>query len=485
MKPYNGANPLHEHRRHRRAELRNVIAMAVPVVIATSSRALMDVADYIMITQLHSDEAQAAILPAQIVMWVYIIFGMGIVSLVNTFASQSLGKEQYRQCSAYAWQVLYIAALAGVIGCAARPILPALIAAIGHEEAVRVLELGYLRVVLLAVGPTIAATGLGWFFVGIHRPWVTTWSVIEANVVNIAVSIVLIFGLLGFPSMGIVGAAWGTFVGVSYRTIRLTLALVTPSMHRTFASRRTWRPSLGKLKDLLRVGLPCGLHWVSEVLVWAIFITVLVGTKFGTVHLVATNTAWQYLRISFMPMIGVGQALTALVGKSIGAGDPQRAIREARYAVLITFAFVGSLSLVYGIFGRDLIALFNDEPDIVRIGGNIMICAAVFQLFDALGITYESALRGAGDTVVPAIFFIISGWVIIVGGGWLVATTCPQLGSLGPWLSASGLIVITGIFLWWRWRGRAWMKINLLDDPPPPPPPSTEDAEAIALCSKD
>ena len=297
--------------------------------------------------------------------------------------------------------------------------------------------------------------------------------------VNVVVSIVLIFGFLGFEPMGIVGAAWGTFVGVSYRTVRLTLAMITPSMQRTFASRRTWRPSAGKLKALLRVGLPCGLHWVSEVLVWAIFVTVLVGTKFGTAHLVATNTAWQYLRIAFMPTVGVGQALTDLVGKSIGAGDPQRAIRETRYAVLITFAFLGSLSLVYGFFGRDLIALFNDEPDIVRIGGSIMICAAVFQLFDALGITYESALRGAGDTFVPAMFFIFSGWVIIVGGGWLMVTACPQLGSLGPWLTASGLIVITGLFLWWRWRTRAWMKINLLENSSPPPQASTENPEDV------
>ena len=76
-------------REQRRAELRNVIAMAVPVVITTSSRALMDVTDYVMITQLDCTEAQAAILPAQLVMWVYIILGLGIVSLVSTFASQS------------------------------------------------------------------------------------------------------------------------------------------------------------------------------------------------------------------------------------------------------------------------------------------------------------------------------------------------------------------------------------------------------------
>jgi MATE family multidrug resistance protein len=360
-----------------------------------------------------------------------------------------------------------------------RPFLPALITAIGHDPNVQSLELAYSRVALLTVGPTTAGVGLGWFFVGIHRPWVTMWSVIEANVVNVLVSLVLIFGYLGFEPMGIAGAAWGTLAGVSYRTLRLTLVLVGPSMHRVYASRSTWRPSWSKLRRLLRTGMPCGLHWVSEVVVWAIFVTVLIGSKFGTAHLVATNTAWQYLRLAFMPTIGVGQAITALVGKSIGAGNPQRAVREVRYGVLITLAYMGTLAFIYGFLGRELISLFNSEPEVVRIGGSIMICAAIFQLFDALGIIYNSALRGAGDTFVPSVFFIVSNWVIIVGGGWWVASTYPELGSLGPWIVASGLIVITGIFLWWRWHQRAWMKIDLFGSARPQPEDEDVPAEQV------
>ncbi len=452
-------------RQRDRAELRNVIAMAIPVVITTSSRAFMDVADYVMITRQGVEESQAAILPAQLIMWSFIVIGLGIVSMVNTLASQSLGKKQYEACSAYAWQSVYLAAAAGAIGLALRPALPALIALFNHDPTVSVKELAYAHIAILTVGPTIAAAGLGGFFIGIHRPWITTRSVIEANVVNAAVSFVLIFGHLGVEPMGIRGAAWGTLVGVSYRMIRLAVALIVPSMARKFASRRTWRPSWSKLKELLKLGWPCGLQWVSEVVVWAIFVIVLIGTKFGTVHLVATNTAWQYLRLSFLPTVGVGQALTALVGKSIGAGDPQRAIREARIAAKLTLAYMGSLSLIYGLFGPTLIGLFNSDAEIVRIGATIMICAAVFQLFDALGITYECALRGAGDTFVPAAFFIITNWLILIGGGWLVAETYPQLGSLGPWIVASGMIALTGVFLWWRWDARAWMKIDIFAKP--------------------
>ena len=163
--------------------------------------------------------------------------------MVSTFASQCLGRQRFRDCSVYGWQSLYIAAFFGLIGLLARPLLPPLISACGHDPGVQRMELAYTEVSLFTVGPTVAAYGLGWFFVGIHRPMVTMWSAIEANVVNAVVSFILIFGYLGFEPMGIAGAAWGTFVAVCYRAARLALVLIGPAVARQFDSRHAWRPS--------------------------------------------------------------------------------------------------------------------------------------------------------------------------------------------------------------------------------------------------
>ncbi len=449
-----------------KSETRNVIAMAIPVVITTSSRAVMDIADYMMIARLPTSDAQAAILPAQILMWSYIVVGIGVVSMVSTYASQCLGRKEYKECSAYAWQSLYVGVIFGVIAALLAPFSHHLVAAVGHDLSVQKEEIDYLRIALLTAGPTIAAAGLGWFFIGIHKPKVTMWSAIEANVVNIAISYVLIFGHLGFEPMGIKGAALGTLAAVIYRMVRLALTVLTPSINRQFASHETWKPSWSRIKKLLRFGVPFGLQWTSEVVVWAVFVNVLIGRNFGTTALLATNSTWQFMRISFLPSMGVGQALTALVGKSIGIGDLDRAAREVKTAAWITGTYMGILSVIYGFFGPQLIGFFNADPEVMRIGGSIMICAAVFQLFDGLGITYSSALRGAGDTFVPAVFFILSTWIIIVGGGWYMGATYPELGSLGPWLAASTLIIVTAVFLWWRWQGNAWRKIDIFATKP-------------------
>ncbi len=457
------SNP-HLAKRRPPSELGRVISMSIPVVLIMTSRALMDIVDFSMVSHLPTDAAQAAILPAQVVMWSYIVLGMGTLSIISTFTSQCLGRGDKEQCGAYAWQMLYLSAAFGLLGLVALPTLPGLIAWLNHAPEVQACELAYARVAVLSAGPTIAAQGLSWFFIGIHRPWIPAWSALEGNVVNIVVSAVLIFGLLGAPAMGIAGAAWGTVAAVSYRATRLAITLLLPKMAEQFGTRRNWRPGRALIVRLLRVGIPCGLQWTSEVVVWAIFINVLVGTFFGTTHQLATNVAWQYLRISFLPTVGVGHAITSLVGRAIGAGAPEQAVRLTRMAVGVTMVYLGTLSIVYFLFGGPLIALFNDQPEVVKLGAQIMICAAVFQLFDALGIAYTSALRGAGDTLWPAVFFVVSQWLIIVGGGWLVATLYPQWGSLGPWWAAATLIIITALYLWWRWHSRAWMRIDIFGD---------------------
>jgi MATE family, multidrug efflux pump len=442
-------------------ELSEVIRMSIPIVVATCCRMVMDVSDYWMISRTGDSDALAAILPAQMIMWSYMVIGMGTVSIVNTLASQSLGRGDKTRCSAYAWQCIHLSVVFWLVGAALWPFMPSVFTLIGHDTLIREQEIRYTQIAVWTIGPTVASTGLSSFFNGIHRPKVTMVVALEGVVVNAIVSFVLIFGHFGIQPMGIEGAAWGTVVGTNYRTLRLILALCTRKMRDEYHSLDTIRPSYTKMMTIFRVGGPNGAQWFSDVVVWAIFTTILVGRYFGKDHQLATNAAWQYLRISFMPCLGLGIALSSIVGKCIGEKDFDRAIRVVKIGAIITLVYMASLSIVY-YFGRSaLIAFFSDSPEVIRIGASVMICAAVFQVFDALGITYNSALRAAGDTFAPSIVFIIGHWFIVIGGGFAAVRLFPELGSVGPWIAASLLIVLLGIWLWWRWNQRGWIAIDV------------------------
>jgi Na+-driven multidrug efflux pump len=120
----------------RKQEIRSVVALSVPIVVATCSRMVMDVSDFVMISWLGSD-AQAALLPAQLLLWCYIVLGMGIVSMVSTFASQCLGRNALTNCSAYAWQGVYLSAVFGLMGLMLWPLVPRVVGWIGHDPAIQ------------------------------------------------------------------------------------------------------------------------------------------------------------------------------------------------------------------------------------------------------------------------------------------------------------------------------------------------------------
>jgi multidrug resistance protein, MATE family len=152
--------------------------------------------------------------------------------------------------------------------------------------------------------------------------------------------------------------------------------------------------------------------------------------------------------------------------------------------------YMTACAAAFVLFRHELIGLFvrtdvsaELAAEIVRIGGLLMICAAVFQTADAFGIVYTGALRGAGDTVWPGVVTIIYSWAFIVLGGWLFVVFWPGLESLGPWIAAAAYIILYGVTMALRFESGRWRSIQLLDreDEPrsamepvlPGPPPSS------------
>jgi Na+-driven multidrug efflux pump len=178
-----------------------------------------------------------------------------------------------------------------------------------------------------------------------------------------------------------------------------------------------------------------------------------------------------------MPALGIGIALCSQVGHAIGARQPDLAVAKARVAMRLTGLYMGAIGLVFVFAGRWLIWLVNKDPAVIDAGVWVLIGAAIFQVFDAMCITYTNGLRAAGDTRWPAMMFFICCWVIFIGGGKLVATLAPQLGLIGPWAMCTTYIIVLGLLLRHRWHAGHWREIRLFKEPEDP---STADEFAPA-----
>ncbi|MHC4558783.1 MAG: MATE family efflux transporter [Planctomycetota bacterium] len=443
--------------------LKYMLKLAAPMVITTLttlSFTIMQFVDRFMVSRLGTN-ALAAILPAGFVSFLPGGFAIGAITSLNTFVSQSLGRGDKKGCSNYYWQAIYMGtayflAVVVIMWPTARWIFKMM----GQPPAVIEMEVIYFRIMLYAHVLAVINWSSSQFFMGIHRPIVTMCVSLCGQVVNVAANYVLIFGKLGFPEMGIAGAGWGTFIGIAVGAGINVAVFLSSSVNATFNSRRTLNIDFGKMYDLLKVGLPAGFGLMVNVAFWGVILFALVG-RFGTEALAATSAVLSYTSVSVMPIVGIGTALTAAVGKTIGQGRKDVALKQTSVCLRVGLVYMGLVGICFFVFRDALMRFWSSDAEVIETGANILICAAVYQVFHAARTIYSGSLRGAGDTVWLAIISAVGAVVILGLGGWLIAELFPSRGALGPWIAATLSIIAVGLANRWRFKSKRWMNIDL------------------------
>ncbi|MEM9373411.1 MAG: MATE family efflux transporter [Planctomycetota bacterium] len=512
-----GSVPLDEGR-----PLLELLKIAAPSVATMSSYTAMQFVDKLMVSRIGPEPIYvAAQSNAGVLCWTIMTFCVGVTGLVSSFVSQNLGAGKPERGSAYAWNSMYIA-----IGYWAAIMLPAVLVVPsiygrlhGDTPDLLRLEVDYAQIVLAGAVFTLMSKGLHNYFFGLHRPGVVMVAVVVANLINIFASMVLVFGSSGFPlgdapdnplaavwpvfgavaqaaagvagllgvePMGMRGAAYGTVLANSLELAIPLLIFLGPKMASKFGTRSAWRLNASCVKDLFRVGWPAGLMFVNELICWSLLMIWLIPTggearakaqglgeaAIDQASLVANTTGWitlQWMHLAFMPTVGISIATQAMVGKMIGAGRTDLAAARTWLCVRVAMVYMGVCALCFLVFRTELTAVFiNDNTDeqtaadLLRLGGWMLIGAAVFQVFDAVAIITSAALRGAGDTVWPGVMTIVLSWSLIIGVGFGLILVAPELGAMGPWIGASAYISVLGIALLLRFVGGRWKSRSLV-----------------------
>lgn len=446
-----------------------LITLAAPIIAMTVTRMLMGLIDTWMVKDLGT-AALAAISPSTILVFAISCLGMGLVQAVQTFVSQADGRGEPHLAGAYYWQSFHIAWINGVLIIPVAWSTPAWLGAIaewaGHPAGVRPLEIAYVQIALWSVLPATIAAALRGFFNGIQRPYVGMTAMIASLITNVLLNWLLIWGHWGFPAMGIAGAALATVIAWWVQALWMTVSLWTREIDTRYHTRRTVRIDREKFRSLCAVGLPISLQWIVDMGAWVVFMQVMM-PAYGAAVMAATNVAFQYMHLAFMPAVGIGMALCSQVGFAIGEGRPDDAVRRTRVALRVNVIYMGLVGLGFFLLREPAIRVWNDEPDVIAAGAWILIWCAIFQAFDAMCITFINALRGAGDTRIPALMIGAACWVIFVGGGVAATRLLPELGFNGPWIMCTLYIVALGLALQVRFRNGAWRKIELFkaDEP--------------------
>lgn len=442
-----------------RGALGEMLSLALPTIAQMASYTLMQFFDTWMLARAgHDVDAPTAGSNAGMLAFSVISLGMGTLWVVNTLVSQSFGRKNFVSCGRYLWQGIWFAVAFSLLLLPTLPWVSLVFRGMGHEAQLVDMESAYLRIMLAGSMLKLISAAFSQFLLAVDRPHSVLIATLIGVAVNSAAAYVMIFGKLGLSPMGVRGSAWGQTIGVCFEMLAMITAAALPAFVRQTYHLRDVRFRREMFETLLRVGLPSGVQIVADVLAWSLYTMWVMGV-FGTKAMAANTFIFRFMSVSFMPAFGLGTAVTALVGRSLGAGRLDLARQRADLGFALAAGYMLSCGLLFFLGRHWLMGLFTQDADVLKLGSMLLVFAAIYQFFDAMYIIYNGALRGAGDTFVPAVATGVLCWGITVFGGFLIAKFYHQWGVAGPWTAATGYGIILGVFMLVRFRQGRWKAI--------------------------
>lgn len=442
-----------------------LLAIAIPMALSSSTQSLMHVVDRVFLTW-YSKESVAAALPAGILFWSCLSLPLGIVSYLNAFVAQYEGARRPDRVSACLWQGIYCSLICGLILMIPAVAATEIFQAVGHAPEVARHEAEYFRWLCLGGVPALLPAAMACFFSGRGQPMLVLAVNASAVIVNAVLDGILIFGWGPIPKLEIAGAAIATNIANIYCALCYVVLLYWYAGRKPYNFWSHRRIDARLMKDLWHFGGPSGLQWFLDVAGFTAFIMII--GWIGPSELAATNIAFNLNSLAFTPVIGVGIAVSTLVGKRIGEGCPEL----ARISTWKGFVVGGGIMVIFGaiyiVFPQILLipySLYAEDQDFASTRDLVVILlrfVALYSFFDAMAIIFGSAIRAAGDTVFSMVMTCACAWGLLVVPTYLTWKIYkPDL--LASWSWCSLYVIVLGFGFFARFLSGRWMTMSIID----------------------
>jgi len=442
---------------------KEIVTLALPVVISKLSFTAMGLVDTAMVGRLGASE-QAAVGIATTFMFTLYVFGLGIVGAVNTFVAQSHGAGRPQECGVALGHSLVIGTSIGALTL----VVLLLSAPVFHWAGLSapVAEIGYDYLFWRVMG----LPGVFWYWSyngyleGIGETRTPMRITLAANLINIVGDYTLIFGPGPLPALGVEGAGMATALSNLFMLGCFVWVVHRPrSPYRAFGSKLVFsgirRRLLGRM---LKVGFPMGIQFFLEVGAFLVF-SVMVGWV-SDAALAAHQVALRLWSVSFMTAWGISVAATTLVGRHQGEGRSDAAYQAGMSTVYLAVGIAVVIGGIYTLIPEPLTALFTDVDEVIGIASGLVYLCALNQFLDCVNIVAYGALKGAGDTRWPMWTVVLTNWV--AGVPLVYALTIGAgLGAAGAWAGMGIVLGVQAGLMLVRFRGGRWREIKIVEDP--------------------
>lgn len=438
--------------------VRELWNISLPLMISTLASLFMIFTDRIFLAH-YSIEALNASVNAGTLAWAF-MSGVGMITAMSeVFVAQNNGAKRFAQIGRPVWQMIWFALLSlfffvplAIWGS------PLIFGADRYAD----MEITYFRWMMIFSPGYALLTAFAGFFIGRGKTRVLIWLAVVANLINIVLDAVLIFGIPGFvPEMGIQGAAIATCIGYLFESAALAYLFLKKENRAEFGTGQ-WQIHWPEMKRCCKIGFPQGIFCSLEVFGWAVFYWMM--TDLGEKHITISSICQSFTILLSFFCDGLSRGAAAVAGNFIGSGRSHLVRKTLRSGFILLLLFSGAASIFLVVDPVDTVRLLfleNIDPEITASLKICMIFAFIYILFDGLRWVVSGVLAAAGDTFFLLVAGSLSVWLFLLLPVYLIVV----LNKL-PIEYAMGLSTVYAavffILYWIRFKHGAWQKIDLI-----------------------
>lgn len=375
-------------------------------------------------------------------------FGMGITMGITPLVGKAFGKGNLREVTEWLKNGLVTHFITGMLLTVLMFGVWMFLPWMGQRTEVLEKAKPYYLLLCFSYLPFIIFFSLKQFFEGIGNTRLAMKITLTANAINLILNYVLIFGKLGFPQMGLTGAGIATMISRFVMPVMFIYYIsVRPRFRRYFQLAYSRKVIRDKILSIYKIGIPVGFQVIVEVIAFA-FGAVMMGWL-NEVSLAAHQVAIGLASFSYMIALGISQANTIRVSHQMGMKDYhalKMAAGASRHLVLL---FMGSMGLVFILARNTLPFLFTSDVKVVAVAAQLLVIAAVFQLFDGLQVVMLSTLRGMSDVKIPVYMAFFAYFIVGIPTSYLF-TFRFNAGPAGIWYGFVTGLAVAGILFYYR-----------------------------------
>lgn len=406
--------------------------LALPIIIGQLGGIITGLADTIMVGQHSTDELAAASFVNN-VLNAFIIFGTGFSFALTPLVGENLARGKKYVVAAWLKNSLVANLLLSLVLLAVMTGIYFNVGKMGQPAELLPLIRPYFMVSMMSVIFVMLANSFRQFVEGITDPSVSMWILLSGNLLNIIGNYVLIYGKLGFPEMGLLGAGYSTLFSRVFMLLMFVLVFLFRPSYKPYRQgfMRMWVVP-DRLMRLTRLGVPIALQQGLEAATFSL--TAIMAGWLGSLELAAHQVVISISTVSFTIYLGLGSATAIRTSYFKGAGDwPQvRKITVAGIHLGIVVSFVTCLVLF---LVRDSISfVFSDDPQVSGIVVMLLPILMLYQFVDGAQIVLANALRGLSDVKPIMWISFITNFLIAIPAGYLLGFPL-GMGISGIWLA--------------------------------------------------